>query len=157
MITKLKRLFASEYHLCSDLRQTFGARLVYLIAGTVLTLAGLLAQSVHAIDSPSILYSNSGGSASGTTMNWTGSVVPTATDVAQFGANPTSGTTGVGINFNATTNGGTHTTGNRIEDAAAVEVTSARAANLIIGNSSSTAGAVGKFRLKMQQSMASRM
>src|SRR4051812_43526499 len=101
-------------------------------------LAGLIwlscAPIANAVDSPSILFTNPTGSAWLTTTNWTGSVVPTATDVAQFGLNPTSGTTGVGINFNSATNAGTQTTGNRVEDAAALEVTSARAANLIIGN-----------------------
>src|SRR5256885_13578271 len=94
-----------------------------------------------------ILWAASGGSAWLTAGNWTGSTIPTGTDVAQFGANPTSGTTGVGINFNATTNAGTQTNGQKIEEVGAVEITSARAAAMLIGNSSSTAGATGTFRL----------
>jgi len=94
-----------------------------------------------------ILWSASGGSAWLTTGNWAGGAIPSGTDVAQFGVNPTSGTTGVGINFNSTTNAGTQVNGQRIEEVGAVEITSARAAALLIGNSSSTAGATGTFRL----------
>lgn len=93
-----------------------------------------------------VLWSSSGGSAWLTGTNWTGNAVPTATQVAQFGANPTAAT-GVGINFNGTTNAGTQTTGNRIQEAATIEVTSARAAAFLVGNSSTTAGASGTLRL----------
>jgi predicted extracellular nuclease len=99
----------------------------------------------HAL-AANILWSSAGGSAWLTGSNWTGAAVPTATDVAQFGVNPTAAT-GAGINFNNTTNAGTQATGLRIEDVAAVEITSARAAAMIIGNSSGTAGATGTFRL----------
>src|SRR5437764_375565 len=54
-----------------------------------------------------VLFSAAAGQAWLTPGNWTGGAIPTGTDVAQFGANPTSGTAGVGINFNATTNAGT--------------------------------------------------
>src|SRR2546430_5233788 len=94
-----------------------------------------------------ILWSSAAGSAWLTATNWTGGTIPTGTDVAQFGVNPTSGTTGVGINFNSTTNAGTQTNGQRIEEVGALEITSARAAALLIGNSSSTGGATGTFRL----------
>src|SRR5262252_1881323 len=94
-----------------------------------------------------ILWSSGAGSAWLTAGNWTGGAVPTATDVAQFGANPT-GAGGVGINFNGTTNAGTQATGQRIEEVGGVEITSARtAASLLIGDSSTTAGATGTFRL----------
>ncbi|WP_298152512.1 YDG domain-containing protein [Flavobacterium sp.] len=91
------------------------------------------------------LWSSTGGSAWLTGNNWTGSAVPTAAGTAQFGANPTAAT-GVGINFNSGTNAGTQTTGNRIQEVGAVEITSARAAAIIIGNSSTSAGANGLFR-----------
>ena len=73
--------------------------------------------------------------------------MPTAADIAQFGTNPTSGTTGISINFNTTTNAGTQTTGNRIEDVGAIEITSSRSNNLLIGNSTTAAGASGTLRL----------
>src|SRR5438309_6470573 len=93
-----------------------------------------------------VLWSSAAGSAWLTAGNWTGGAVPTATDVAQFGANPT-GTGGAGINFNGTTNAGTQTNGQKIEEVGAVEITSARAASMLIGNSSTTVGATGTFRL----------
>lgn len=93
-----------------------------------------------------ILWTSAGGSAWLTPANW-GGVLPTAADIAQFGLNPTSNTTGVGINFNATTNAGTQSLGLRIEDVGAIEVASGRSNNLLIGNSSATAGAVGTLRL----------
>ena len=93
-----------------------------------------------------ILWSSPGGSAWLTNTNWTGNTLPTATDVAQFGADPT-GTSGVGINFSNTTNAGTQTNGQRIEDVGAIEITSARATAMSVGNSSSIAGATGTLRL----------
>lgn len=112
--------------------------LMHLIMLFIVMLFGIT--SAHAQ-----LWSSSGGSAWLTGSNWTGGAVPTASGVAQFGANPTAAT-GVGINFNSTTNAGTQTTGNRIEEVGAVEITNARAAAFIIGNSSGTAGANGLFR-----------
>ncbi len=94
-----------------------------------------------------ILWSSSVGSAWLTGGNWTGGAVPTGAQIAQFGANPTSGATGVGINFNSTTNAGTQTNGQRIQEVGAVEMTAARAATFLIGNSSGAAGATGQFRL----------
>ena len=68
--------------------------------------------------------------------NWASSTVPSTTEVAQFGADPTSGATGVGINMNGTTNNGTNN-----QAVGAIEITNARTANLLIGNSStSTSG-----------------
>ena len=93
-----------------------------------------------------VLWSSAAGSAWLTTTNWTGGAVPTGTDVAQFGTNPT-GTGGVGINFNGTTNAGTQINGQKIEEVGAVEITSARAAAMLIGNNSTTSGATGTFRL----------
>lgn len=72
-----------------------------------------------------ILWSSAGGSAWLTNTNWTGAAVPTSTQVAQFGVNPTPGTA-------ANINGGTTTTG-------AIELNSNRLLNLTIGNSSGTA------------------
>ncbi len=73
-----------------------------------------------------------------TGTNWTGNNVPTATQTAQFGTNPTSGVTGVGINMN--TAGFVHQVG-------AIEITTARSAALLIGNSSTTAAATGTLQL----------
>ncbi|MBA4303879.1 MAG: hypothetical protein C0424_06610 [Sphingobacteriaceae bacterium] len=71
------------------------------------------------VNATAILWSSTSGSAWLTGSNWTGSAVPTAAQVAQFGANPT-GTT-VGINMGGSTNNGTS---NQI--VGAIEVTSAR-------------------------------
>jgi hypothetical protein len=73
-----------------------------------------------------IAFGSTAGSAWLTSANWTGSTAPTSNDVAQFGANPTSGTTGVGVNA------GTSST----ISIQAIEILSTRAANLLIGNSS---------------------
>src|SRR5689334_18220867 len=74
-----------------------------------------------------ILWSSASGSAWLTGSNWTGGSAPGSADNAQFGANPTSGTTGVGVNMN--TAGG-------LQQVGSIEVTSARTVNLIIGDSS---------------------
>lgn len=80
---------------------------------------------VSVANATAILWSSSGGSAWLSTGNWTGSAVPTSTQVAQFGANPTA--TSVNIN------GGASPTG-------AIEVTSTRASTaLTIGNNSGSA------------------
>ncbi len=79
-------------------------------------------------------------------INWNGGTVPTSSQIAQFGVNPT-GVTGVGINFSNTTNSGTQTNGQRVQEVGAIEVTSARAAAFIIGNSSGTVGAAGTLQL----------
>ena len=84
------------------------------------------------------LWSSSGGSAWLTGTNWTGSTVPASTGYAQFGVNPTSGTTGVGINMNGTSPVGAQGIG-------AIELTNARVAALIIGNSSTSSAGVLTF------------
>jgi autotransporter-associated beta strand protein len=76
-----------------------------------------------------ILWSSATGSAWLTGTNWTGGVVPGASDIAQFGVNPTAAT-GVGINGN----------GNPASSVGALEVLSTRTAAMLVGNSSSTAG-----------------
>ena len=124
-------------HLTASPNKIAVALLILLALGATQT------QSAHAADR---LWSSAAGSAWLTAGNWTGGV-PTAVDVAQFGANPTAAT-GVGINFNGTTNAGVQTLGNKIQEVGAVEITAARAAAMIIGNSSTTVGANGTFRLK---------
>src|SRR5262245_45174943 len=61
-----------------------------LIRVVALAGVGLLATTVHASN---LLWSSAGGSAWLTAVNWTGGSVPSASDNAQFGANPTSGST----------------------------------------------------------------
>ncbi|MBY0424320.1 MAG: hypothetical protein K2Q22_01680, partial [Cytophagales bacterium] len=80
-----------------------------------------------------VLWSSSGGSAWLTGSNWTGGAVPTSTQIAQFGVNPTSATVGVGINMNGSTNNGTNN-----QAIGGLEVTSNRSANFLVGNSSTT-------------------
>lgn len=89
-----------------------------------------------------VLWSAPGSSAWLTDGNWTGGTAPSTTDAAQFGVNPTSAATGVGINMNGTTNNGSknHAVG-------AIEVTSDRTNNLFIGNSSSAAAGAGTLTL----------
>jgi len=104
-------------------------------------LMGLGVTGAHA----QVLWSTSGGSAWLTGSNWTGSAVPTAAQIAQFGVNPTAAT-GVGINFNGTTNSGIQINGQKIQDVGAIEVTSARAAAFLVGNNSTSSGATGIVR-----------
>src|SRR2546423_10371805 len=101
---------------------------------------------VPAVDATAILWGSAGGSAWLTPTNWTGGAVPTGAQGADFGLSPTAAT-GVGINFNNTTNAGVQVNGQKIEEVGAVYVDSNRAAAMIIGNSSTTAGATGMFRL----------
>ncbi len=82
-----------------------------------------------------ILWTSAAGSAWLTGSNWTGGAVPTGTDVAQFGTNPTSPTTGVGINSNT----------NSAVQVGAIEITSARTNNFLVGNSSSAASGTVTF------------
>jgi autotransporter-associated beta strand protein len=79
---------------------------------------------------PPVLWSDTSAGAWLTGTNWTGGVVPGAEDVAEFGANPVSGTTPVGIDMGS--NGGAQSIG-------AIEVASNRAAALTIDNSASSA------------------
>jgi len=83
-----------------------------------------------------VLWSSAGGSAWLTAGNWTGSTLPTGTDVAQFGANPTPGTS-VGINMGNATNNGTNN-----EAVGAIEVTSARSLALTINDSSGSVAGI---------------
>lgn len=87
-----------------------------------------------------VLYSNATNAVWQTPSNWTGGVVPTSTDIAQIGANPTGGG-GVGIDMGATTNNGTAN-----QAVGAVEMTSARTSgNPVIGNSSTIANGILTF------------
>lgn len=88
-----------------------------------------------------VLWSAAGGSAWNTAANWTSSSLPGGPNIAQIGANPTAGTTGIGINL------GTSSTAALFQGIGAIEVTSARTANLIIGNSSSTANALAALNI----------
>lgn len=78
-----------------------------------------------------IAWATAAGQAWLTTTNWTGNIVPSATDIAQFGIAPTSGLTGVGINMNAVTNNGINN-----QAIGAIEIVNTRTANFKIGNSS---------------------
>jgi hypothetical protein len=80
-----------------------------------------------------VLWSSATGSAWLTGSNWTGGSVPTSTQIAQFGANPTSITSGVGINSNTNSN----------VQVGAIELTAAKTTNMpLIGNSSGIASGV---------------
>lgn len=73
-----------------------------------------------------IIWSNATGSQWLQPSSWTGGALPTATEIAQFGTNPTSATTGIGIQMDSIM--GRLAIG-------ALSVTSARTNQLIIGNS----------------------
>ncbi len=91
---------------------------------------GLGAIDAHA---GTILWSNTGGTSWLTGTNWTGNATPGTTDVAQFGANPTTAT-GLGISMSSPTNNGTAN-----QAVGAIEVTSARTSGgVTIGDSSTT-------------------
>ena len=116
------------------------------VHGLYIVILLIVTAVVSQLRAATILWSSSAGSAWLTGTNWTGNAVPTSGDVAQFGANPTAAT-GVGINFANTTNAGTQTNGQRVEDVGAIEIASTRAAAMLVGNSSGTAGATGTLRL----------
>ena len=84
---------------------------------TLHSVAGLL---------PGVAWASAAGGAWLTATNWTSGAVPGSADIAQFGANPTSGVTPVGIDMGS--NGGAQSVG-------AIEVTAARSASLLINNS----------------------
>lgn len=86
------------------------------------------------VASAQILWSSPAGSDWLTGSNWNGGTAPSATDIAQFSVNPTSGTTGVGIDMSGSTNNGPSN-----QAVGAIEVTSGRSANLLLGNSSASA------------------
>jgi autotransporter-associated beta strand protein len=94
----------------------------------------LLTAATFSTYAANALWSSLAGSAWLTATNWTGGSIPSATDVAQFGTNPTSGSTGIGINMNGSTNNGTNN-----QAIGAIEITNDRAADLLIGNSSQNA------------------
>ena len=108
---------------------------------TILRIALALVSGLAVADTASaqILWSSPGGSAWLTGTNWTGGTAPTGTQIAQFGVNPT-GTGGVGINMNGTTNNGAnnHAVG-------AIWITNARTNSHSVGNSSTTSS--GTFTL----------
>jgi autotransporter-associated beta strand protein len=70
-----------------------------------------------------VLWSNPTGTDWLNTASWTGGAVPTSTDIAQFGVNPTPGTA-VGMSLSAAT-----------QQVGAIEMTSERTSALTIGNS----------------------
>jgi autotransporter-associated beta strand protein len=103
--------------------------LVWLGIVTLLVVSSASAQNT-------VLWSSAGNSAWFTISNWTGSAVPGTTDIAQFGVNPTSVTTGIGINMNsAATNNGTNN-----QAVGALEILGSRSGNLLFGNSSTSVG-----------------
>jgi autotransporter-associated beta strand protein len=79
---------------------------------------------------PPVLWSETSDGAWLTGTNWAGGVVPGAEDVAEFGVNPVSGATPVGIDMGS--NGGAQSIG-------AIEVAPDRAAALTIDNSAASA------------------
>lgn len=111
---------------------TYNKAEVFTIQGTASGLAAAASASITAslANATTILFStSSSGSAWRSTANWTGGAIPTATQVAQFGVNPTgAGVVGINLNF----------TGNN-QVVGGIEVTSARTLPLLIGNSSGTA------------------
>jgi len=101
-------------------------------AMSVITLALAVEHGISREAVAQVVWSSAAGSAWLTGGNWTGSAVPTSSQVAQFGVNPTVAT-GVGINMN--TAGGSQAVG-------AIEVTSARSNNIFFGNSSTALAGV---------------
>lgn len=111
--------------------RSFKRVILTFVALIILSVLLIVTFTVYAAN---ILWSSAGGSAWLTGSNWTGGAVPSGTDVAQFGANPT-GTGGVGINMNGTTNNGANN-----QAVGAIEQTSARTlSSNLVGNNSTTA------------------
>lgn len=108
------------------------ARSAFLAGGVVLALALALASTpANATD---ILYTRASTSGAWLTAADWGGTLPTGTDNAQFGANPTVSAT-IGINGN-----GVLVPGSQVEDVGCIELTSARSSlNQVIGNSTTTA------------------
>ena len=102
-------------------------------AMSVIALALAVEHGISREAAAQVVWSSANGSAWLTGGNWTGNAVPTSSQVAQFGVNPTSAGTGVGINMN--TAGGSQAVG-------AIEVTSARSNNIFFGNSSTALAGV---------------
>jgi len=108
--------------------KTTGAKKVLQLA---LVLGAFTAQK--SFGQASILWSNTAAATWQTSTNWTGNSVPTSTDIAQIGQNPT-GSTVLGIDMGLTTNNGTNN-----QAVGAIELTSARTSgNPSVGNNSST-------------------
>jgi fibronectin-binding autotransporter adhesin len=104
----------------------------------LLLLAYLLGSivTVQAVDATADVWNVSTNAGAWLTAgNWSLGTVPTSTQTAQFGTNPSSSPFNVGINMNGATNNGTN---NQI--VGAIDVTSARSNALVIGNSSTSAG-----------------
>lgn len=111
------------------------------LALVVLSVVACVATSARA----QVLWSSPGGSEWLQDANWTGGQVPSATSIAQFGANPTPGTS-VGINFSQPTNGGISIGEPSSQIVGAIEVMSARTLGLTIGNSATAVDANGELR-----------
>ena len=105
----MARIFYNFYHKAT------------LLSLTVLLV--LISVNSHA----QVIWSAPAGTAWLTPANWTGGVVPTATQVAQFNSNPGSATTGIGINMD---------TASGAVSVGAIYVSPLRSNNLIIGNNS---------------------
>jgi autotransporter-associated beta strand protein len=82
---------------------------------------------VSIANTTAILWSSAGNTAWLTSGNWSGSAVPSSTQVAQFGVNPTPGTN-IGLNTGST------------RTYAGIEITSDRLLALTLGNSGSNNG-----------------
>ena len=80
-----------------------------------------------------IIWSSASGYAWLTGSNWTGGIAPSATQIAQFNSNPTSATTGIGINMD---------TASGALAGGAISVSNTRTNALVIGNSSPTTSGV---------------
>ena len=78
-----------------------------------------------------VIWATPSGQAWLTNTNWTGNIIPAATDIAQFGIAPTSGVIGIGINMNNPTNNGVNN-----QAVGAIEILNTRIANIKIGNNS---------------------
>ena len=115
------------------IRSMFPATTGLMKAMSVIALALAVEHGISREAVAQVVWSSAAGTAWLTGGNWTGSAVPTSSQVAQFGVNPTSAATGVGINMN--TAGGSQAVG-------AIEVTSARSNNIFFGNSSTALAGV---------------
>lgn len=95
--------------------------------------------SMYCFSQSSILWSSAAGSAWLTGSNWTGGSTPGINDIAQFGVNPTPGTS-AGINMNGSTNNGANN-----QAVGAIEILDTRLIALTIGNSSTSANGTLTF------------
>jgi autotransporter-associated beta strand protein len=105
----------------------------FSLQAAVTDASGLTSVSSGSITTQNVIvWSTGGGSSWVSTNNWTGNVVPSALNDAQFGVNPTGSAT-VGINLGGAVNNGLSN-----EIVGAVEVTTNRTSTLRIDNSSTT-------------------